>query len=301
MKSPGETALVQQIRRLAGVPHKNIIQSIGDDCAILRPSPLQDLVFTTDFVLENRHFTLDTHSPSEIGHKALARSLSDLAAMGAKPLFCLVSLGVPAPLAAKFVPRFYKGLLALARQHDISLAGGDLAKFPRVIADVMCCGAVPRGKAFLRSVARPGDAIFVTGTLGNSARGFRTRQGSAWKQHRRPVPRVSVALALRKLGVRCAMDISDGLSLDLARLCQESKVSAQLFSPLPISKGATLQDALHGGEDYELLFTAPRPSRIPAHVDGLALTRIGYIAPLRRIRITLDGKAVPQMGFDHFA
>jgi len=296
-----EIDLIEKIRQLAGPStHKSLVKSIGDDCAILRPPKNRDLVFTTDFVLENRHFTLDTHSPADIGHKALARSLSDLAAMGAEPLLCLVSLAIPAA-AQSFVPSFYKGLLSLARQHNISLAGGDLAQFPSVIADVMCCGTVPTGKAFLRSAAQPGDFIYVTGALGNSAKGFRTQRGSAWKQHRRPEPRINAGIALRRFGVRCAMDISDGLSLDLARLCAESNVSASLLSPLPIAPGATLDDALHGGEDYELLFTAPARKKLPPEITGLRITKIGSIIPCQSVSITLDEQPLPPKGFDHFA
>ena len=293
-----ETGIIQQIRALAGpVRSKSIIKAIGDDCAIVRPAASQDLVFTTDFVLEDRHFMLDTHTPDEIGHKALARSLSDLAAMGAKPLFCLVSLALPAHLAVGFVPKFYKGLLTLANEHGISLAGGDLARFDSVIADVMCCGTVPKSKAFLRSAAKPGDSIYVTGALGGSALGFRTKRGKAWNQHRKPTPRIAAGLALRKLGVVCAMDISDGLSLDLARLCAESNVSAELKSPLPIAPGATLDDALHGGEDYELLFTASQRKKIPVAIA----TKIGTIVNRKTASVTLDGQPLPQQGFDHFA
>ncbi len=302
MTATSETALIKQIRSLAaGSISKSVLQSIGDDCAVVRPPSKQDLVFTTDFVLENRHFTLDTHTPAEIGHKALARSLSDLAAMGAEPLFCLVSLALPSKLANRFVPRFYKGLLALASLHRITLAGGDLAQFPNVIADVMCCGSVLKGKAFLRSAARPGDAIYVTGMLGNSAAGFRIKRGQAWKQHRNPEPRVAIGLALRRLGVACAMDISDGLSLDLGRLCDESNVSAELHSPLPIARAATLDDALHGGEDYELLFTASPRRKMPSVIDNVTLTKIGRITNRSTPLIVLDDKPMPQKGFDHFA
>lgn len=302
MIAASEIALIRQIRDLAGgAASKSVLQSIGDDCAVVRPPANRDMVFTTDFVLENRHFTLDTHTPGEIGHKALARSLSDLAAMGAEPLFCLVSLGVPSSLATRFVPRFYKGLMALATTQNITVAGGDLAQFPSVIADVMCCGTVPKGKAFLRSRAKIGDRIYVTGTLGNSAAGFRARRGQAWKQHRNPEPRVSIGLELRRHGVICAMDISDGLSLDLARLCEESNVSAELHSPLPIARGATLDDALHGGEDYELLFTASPRRKLPPVVGGLSITNIGRITKRSAYSITLDNTPMPEKGFDHFA
>src|SRR3954452_10465656 len=131
-----ETSLVDRIRRrAAALPQpKSLIRGIGDDCAILRPKPKHDLVFTTDFVLEGRHFELASHTPADIGHKALARSLSDLAAMGSEPLFCLVSLAVPAKLGDRWVDGFYRGLLGLASQHRIALAGGDLARSDKVIA-----------------------------------------------------------------------------------------------------------------------------------------------------------------------
>jgi len=298
-----ELALIEKIRQMAERGQRpSIIKSIGDDCAIVRPPANRDLVFTTDFVLENRHFTLDTHSPAEIGHKALARSLSDLAAMGAEPLFCLVSLAMPSEISARFVPQFYKGLLDLAHKHDVSLAGGDLASFPQVAADVMCCGTVAKNKAFLRGAAKPNDFIYVTGFLGYSALGFRLKAGPAWDRHRRPVPRIEAALELRQLGIRCAMDISDGLSLDLARLCTESKVSAELVSTLlPLAPHATLDDALHGGEDYELLFTASSHKKIPKTIAGIPVSMIGRIRPQQAVLIKLDERPLPQKGFDHFA
>ena len=147
-----ETDLVDRIRRLAG--HSPLIRGIGDDCAIFRPRLNEDLVFTSDFALEDRHFTLKTHTAADIGHLALARSLSDIAAMGAEPVFCLVSLAMPRNFA---VQRFFKSLLTLARKCEMTLAGGDLSRFDKVLADVICCGRVPRGKAMLRSSAKPGD------------------------------------------------------------------------------------------------------------------------------------------------
>jgi thiamine-monophosphate kinase len=272
-----------------------LVQGIGDDCAVFRPGANQDLVFTTDFALEGRHFTLKTHSAADIGHKALARSLSDLAAMGAAPVFCLVSLAVPSDLAKKFVMGFYKGLLALAGAHKISLAGGDLAQFDQVLVDVMCCGRVPRGKAMMRSAAKVGDRVYVTAALGASALGFRTQRGKAFLRHRRPTPRIEAGIALRKLGVRCAMDLSDGLSLDLARLCKESTVSAALHGEIPVARGATLDDALHGGEDYELLFTAPPRLHISDAIE------IGVIRKPQPVMITLAGQPLLSKGFDHFA
>jgi thiamine-monophosphate kinase len=273
----GELQIVERIREMAsGTSHPLLIHGIGDDCAILRPRPNEDLVFTTDFVLEGRHFIVERSKASDIGHRALTRSLSDLAAMGSEPVFCLVSLAVPAGLSGTWINSFYRGLLALARQHGIALAGGDLSRFEKVIADVMCCGRVPRGKAMLRSAAKPGEAIYVTGKLGRNTR---------------PQARVAEGIALRRAGVKAAIDISDGLVIDLHRLCVESGVSAEL-DQIPSAKGATLDDALYRGEDYELLFTTAA-----GKFDG---TPIGTITAGKPGHVSLNGKVLPTKGFDHF-
>jgi len=288
-----ETEIIEQIRRQTLGNHRDraLIRGIGDDCAIIRPQAKEDLVFTSDFVLEDRHFTLKTHRPAAIGEKALARSLSDLAAMGAEPVFCLVSLAVPAKLGAPFVKRFYQGLLRTANRHSISLAGGDLSRFDKVIADVTCCGRVPRGKALLRSGAKVGHHIYVTGQLGAAAHAFAAGKPIL------PKPRLEQGIALRKLGVSAAIDLSDGLSLDLARLCEASNVSAEITSSrLPLARRATLDGALNGGEDYELLFTAAPKIRVP----GWA-TAIGVITCRRSHFVFMDGHSLQSKGFDHFA
>jgi thiamine-monophosphate kinase len=292
-----ETAVVERIRRLAesGVHDASIIKGIGDDCTVLRPRPNEDLVFTSDFVLEGRHFALKTHTAERIGHQALARSLSDLAAMGSKPVFCLVSLAVPERLGFQWVQRFYRGLLSLAAKYSVMLAGGDLAQFDKVIADVMCCGRVPRGKAILRSGAKPGDSIYVTGTLGGAAHRFALHEKKS-----EPEPRIQGGLALRRLGASAGMDLSDGLSLDLHRLCLQSRVSAELDADLPIAPGASLEDALHGGEDYELLVTMPPKKKVPRKIAGLPLTRIGTITEGRAVQIHFRGRLLKAKGFDHF-
>ena len=275
-----EAERVELIRRLSasGYRDRRIVTGIGDDCAVMRPLPGEDLVFTCDSTLEDRHFTLDTHTAADIGHKALARSLSDLAAMGSEPVFCLVSLALPKALATRWLSDFYKGLLALAYRYKITLAGGDLSQFDKVVADVTCCGRVPRGEALLRRGAKAGDIIYVSGALGAAALGLRTRRGIAWAQHKRPEPRIAQGMALRHFDVSACMDLSDGLSLDLLRLCRESKVGADLLSSsLPIARGATLHDALHGGEDYELLFTASAKVKIPSQLASLPVSRIGVV------------------------
>lgn len=302
---PNETSLVAHIRQLADGQVRRrglgLVQGIGDDCAILRPKAGHDLVFTTDFVLQDRHFTLATHKAADIGHKALARSLSDLAAMGSRPVFCLVSLALPETQGKPFITGFYRGLLALATQHGIALAGGDLASFPSIAADVMCCGEVPGGKALRRSTARAGDLIYVTGSLGASAAGLALGSGRNWRRHLRPEPRVAVGEKLWSFGVRCCMDLSDGLSIDLHRLCRESNASSELSGDLPIAKGATPEQALHGGEDYELLFTASAKLALPDKIAGVPVTCIGRITKGEPGSISLGGKPLPALGFDHFA
>jgi thiamine-monophosphate kinase len=262
----------------------------------LSPKAGEDLVFTADFVLEDRHFTLGTHTPAAIGEKALARSLSDLAAMGAEPIFCLVSLAIPAELGGAFVEGFYKGLLRTANRYAVALAGGDLARFNNVIADVMCCGRVPRGKALLRSGAKAGQRIFVTGKLGAAAHAFAVGRPIL------PVARLEAGIALRKAGVASAIDLSDGLSLDLARVCHESNVGAEIFSgSLPVARRATLDEALHGGEDYELLFTAAAKIKVPARIGKLAITEIGVMTRGKPGVVLMDGAPLQSKGFDHFA
>lgn len=296
-----ETEIIQNIRQIAGYHGKNLVKGIGDDAAVFRPRDGEDLVFTSDFVLEDRHFTLDTHGAADIGHKALARSLSDLAAMGSEPVFCLVSLAIPATLNQTWIRGFYRGLLALANRYKMTLAGGDLARFEKVVVDVICCGRVPRGRAVLRSGAKPGDRIYVTGALGGSAHGFSTKRGLSWRRHIRPEPRVAAGIALRKLGISACMDLSDGLSLDLARLCNESYAGAEIGPHLPIAPRASLREALHGGEDYELLFTASKRTKVSNEIAGLPVTDIGSITRGHPGQIYFAGKLLRPKGFDHFA
>jgi thiamine-monophosphate kinase len=295
-----ETEIVNRIRSMAEKSaSRELVLGIGDDCAVFRPRAGEDLVFTTDLTLEGRHFQLDTHSARDVGHLALARSLSDLAAMGAAPAFCLVSLAVPASRAHTWLAEFYRGLLALAKSSGVTLAGGDLSSSDCVLIDVMCCGRVPKGNALTRSGARPGDNIYVSGTLGASALGLATRHGAAWKRHLRPTPRLGLGTRLRELGVSSCMDLSDGLSLDLRRLCLESRVGATL-TKIPIARGASLEQALHGGEDYELLFTAPQSVEVPPSIEKIRITNIGSVTKDTPGHILFEGQLLEPLAFDHF-
>jgi thiamine-monophosphate kinase len=273
---------------------------IGDDCAIVRPlGGAEDWLYTTDMLIEGTHFLRKTHTPADIGWKALARGLSDIAAMGGEPRFCLLSLAVAGWVDARWIDAYYDGLLSLATRSGTALIGGDLAMAERVMCDIVVAGTVPRGKALRRDRARAGDAIYVSGALGGSALGLATGRGRAWARHKRPEPRLALGRFLRAdLGVTAAMDLSDGLSLDLHRLCSASGLRAEISAP-PVYRGANLDQALNGGEDYELLFTAPARVRVPDEFDGLALTRIGTMRKGSAGAVEMDGTSLAPLGYDH--
>jgi thiamine-monophosphate kinase len=342
---------------------------IGDDCAILRPAAGHEIVVTTDLSLEGVHFRRDWHSPESVGHRCLARGLSDLAAMGAKPLGAFLSIALPAELTAaakggSWLDQFMTGLLALADEAGVPLAGGDTAQSPVVsagggkqtglaVADIVLVGAVKRGGALLRSAAKQGDVIYVTGALGGSAAELMAvSSGKAgWKiptsqmrdpstgsgqvmghagsssdehPHFYPVPRLKAGYRLAGLrGVHAAIDLSDGLSTDLAHLCEESGLSAEVdAAALPVhalalraerdrrvSSGPdlALELALHGGEDYELLFTAAASARVPRRIGGVAVRAIGrMVKKTRGARVMLRGadgqlSALQAGGWEHFS
>ncbi|HEU5457587.1 MAG TPA: thiamine-phosphate kinase [Terracidiphilus sp.] len=328
--------MVARIRALAGRSGAavGVRLGIGDDCALLRLRPGEEAAVTTDLSIEGRHFLLDTHPPESVGHRTLARGLSDLAAMGARPVAAFLSLGLPPALARAhgrgrpWMERFLDGLMALANAHGTPLAGGDLAESPVALADIVLVGAVPRGRALLRSGASPGDLIYVTGALGGAAAGLERLKGLAGvgkpatsrKQstanreallapHLFPQPRLTQGLFLQRRGLAsAAIDLSDGLSTDLAHLCEESGVAAEVEAArLPISLGATLKQALHGGEDYELLFTAKPGAKLPRTIAGIPVTRIGKVvrADARKPRLCMITETGPQPlvphGWEHFS
>jgi len=295
-----EQQILDPLRRRVNAK-SGVVLGIGDDCAIYRPRTGEELLFTTDFLIEDVHFRWDTHNAGEVGHKALARGLSDIAAMGGQPRFCLLSLALPKRANRRWVAGFYAGFLKLASRTGTVLAGGDLATADKLACDIVVCGAVPTGKALRRSGARPRDAIYVSGLLGGSALGLATGRGAAWKRHVAIEPRLRLGEFIRKrLKASAAMDLSDGLSTDLHRMCLESVVSAAIGNP-PAFPGAGAAHALHGGEDYELLFTLSPRTRVPPEFEGIALTRIGEIRAGNAGRVLLHGKLLKPGGFDHFA
>jgi thiamine-monophosphate kinase len=304
-KALGELSLIDRIRARASTSPA-IRLGIGDDCAILKPPPHHDLLVTTDFSLEGRHFRRDWHTAASAGHRTLARGLSDLAAMGAKPLAAFLSLALPKSAARNtlWLDGFLDGLLALAATHNVPLAGGDTSESPsdHILADIVLTGSAPSGRALRRSgafsgnQARPGDLLYVTGALGGAAaelaalatspRKFRNVTSTEDHPHLFPQPRLAVGQTLlrRRLATAC-IDLSDGLSTDLAHLCTASNVAAELdLAHLPLHPLAAALDAraqitalLHGGEDYELLFTAARTTKLPRSIANVPITCIGRI------------------------
>lgn len=305
------------MRRLAGKGQaREIVRGIGDDCAVLQGRRGQQVLVTTDLCVEDVHFRRRWHPAHSVGHRCLARGLSDIAAMGGSPAACFLSMAIPPALPMKWLDEFLRGLLQLARQFDITLAGGDTSSGEKITADIVVLGTVPAGKALLRSGARPGDQIYVTGELGGSAAvlkrlfaGKRVRPAGS-DRHFHPMPRVEAGRWLRENNLVSAMiDISDGLSVDLGHLCEESRASALIeASAIPISKLAKLEEALHGGDDYELLFAARPRVKIPPEIDGVAVTRIGTILPgtAGRSRVNIrdnEGRKrlLKTKGWQHFA
>jgi thiamine-monophosphate kinase len=330
-----EKALIAEIRRMAmpsgqrrragisvRITHSApaVLTGIGDDCAVLRVPPDHQMLVTTDFSLEGVHFRRDWHPAEVVGHRCLTRGLSDIAAMGGEPLAAFLSLALPRDLSQTWVRRFTHALIGLAKQFGVTLGGGDTAESPNgILADIIVVGTVPKGKAVLRSGASAGDRIFVSGQLGGSAAAlWQMRKKPKTKlnvreypRHFRPQPRIELGRILRERGLPSAMiDTSDGLSTDLAHLCEESgvgaEVEAELIPRASVGKPAREVDiefALHGGEDYELLFTAPATRRVPSRMAGVPITQIGHITRRRKI-LLMDRAGIRRelqpRGWEHF-
>ena len=294
---------------------------VGDDCALFSTSPGMQLAVSSDMLVEGRHF-LPTVAPERLGHKALAVNLSDLAACGAKPLAFTLALAMPR-VDERFLEGFARGLLALADAHECELIGGDTTRGPLNLC-ITVFGEVPLGTALLRSGAQPDDDLYVSGSLGDARlaleafRGTVALDGDAFERVRnameRPQPRVALGLALRGVATS-AIDVSDGLLGDLAHVLRRSKVGAELLADaLPRSAVLRTQPealqrtcTLAGGDDYELIFTAPpqRAAQVAAAAEAaqVGVTRIGRIEAEAGLRlIDRDGRALADDygSFDHF-
>lgn len=301
-----------------------VVLGIGDDCALLQPSPGHQLAISSDMLVEGRHFFADV-DPEALGHKALAVNLSDLAAMGARPLGFTLALALP-HADSDWLARFAKGLFALADAHACPLVGGDTTRGPLNLC-ITVFGEVRPGRALRRDAAREGDDLYVSGRTGEARLALEQLRGTGWAgpaihaelraRLERPTPRNALGVALAAVaGARAAIDLSDGLAGDLGHILQASGVGAEIDLPaLPVAPALRgLPDAqrldclLAGGDDYELLFTAAPDARKAiaeaSAASGTPVTRVGRITAAPGLRL-LDaaGQAVPfgAPGFDHFA
>lgn len=314
-----EKTLIAAIRRQAR-SGSSVVAGIGDDSAVLRVPRGHLALLTTDFSLEGIHFRRQWHPPESVGHRCLTRGLSDIAAMGGTPIAAFLSLALPRGLSPDWVAGFMHGLLKLAARFKVTLAGGDTAESSAgILADIVVLGSVPRGKAVLRSSARPGDRICVSGELGASsatlhcmmAQPRRRLNPREYSCHFFPQPRLALGRYLREHNLASSMiDLSDGLSTDLAHICEESGVGAEVHTAqIPLAsfgrppRKVSLEQALHGGEDYELLFTVPPGRKVPGRIAASPITPIGQITRGKRVVLTDPtgkGRELSPQGWEHF-
>ena len=313
MGSAGEFALIDRFTR-PFADGEGVRIGIGDDAAVLRPPRGAELVATVDAVVEGVHFT-DAFSPEEIGWKSLALNLSDVAAMGARPLWALVALATPAGADPAWLARVGRGIASCARRHGVAVVGGNVTAARELSVTVTLLGAAPAGRALLRAGGRPGDLLVVSGTLGDAALGLLPGAPRAClDRQRRPRPRVALGRGVAGIA-RAAIDLSDGLLQDLGHLCAASGVGARLeVERLPLSpayrravRGRTDPHALAlgGGEDYELLLAVP-PARLAAlraaaRRARTPVTVVGALESRRGIRVVQGGRLVHprHLGHDH--
>ena len=321
-----ESRLIERIARASQaaapaarrIPSARVLHSIGDDCAVLSTLPGTETLVTTDFSLEGVHFRREWHPADSVGHRCLTRGLSDIAAMGGEPFSAFLSLALPADLPQRWADQFFDGLLTTAKRAGVTLAGGDVAQSPAgVLADITVLGTVPEGRAIRRSTAQPGDRIYVSGELGAPyalleqmyASPDRRFRASSYPAHFYPQAQLALARFLRDKQLPSSMiDISDGLSTDLAHICRASRTGALLQeNAIPIASlnrhEVELRHALHGGDEYQLLFTVPPGRRLPAEFKEIPLSLIGYITEGNEIAIEHENGYITELeplGWQHF-
>ena len=315
----GEQELLTAIGKVLSGTGPEVLVGVGDDAAVVRPGP-GDLVITTDAMVEGTHFDRALTSARDLGYKAVIVNLSDIAAMGASPRSAVCALTLTDGVDAAWTMELFGGMRQACDEHALWMVGGNLARGREIAVAITVIGEVARGRQITRSGAQVGDAVVVTGFLGGSAAGLQIAAGSAasWSgvergaldRHFRPVARVGEGQGIAHAGATSMIDISDGLSLDLSRLCSASGVAANIHaSSIPVHPAATLDQALAGGEDYELLATVPPETADSLAADlmerfGTRLSVIGQIEPGDG-SITIDDAAgrrtLDPAGWDHFA
>jgi len=310
LRHSNEDAIVAKIAKRAKIvpngamARESLACRIGDDAALFQPHGRQQTLLSCDWFLEGTHFLRGKHPADSVGWKCLARALSDIAAMGGKPRCFLLSLALPASLTGRWLDEFLLGLGRASAKFHCPLAGGDTTSRDVILMNVMVVGEVQTGRAVLRSGARPGDLLYVSGRLGEAEMGLRllnrgkgsaNRKNPLTKKHLYPEPRLALGQWLANRLASAMMDLSDGLSSDLPRLCAASGVGARVSAAqIPRVQSSAryfkssadhLRLALDGGDDYELLFTV-RPNQagaLPRSFRGLPLTPIGVITSRKQI------------------
>lgn len=305
ISSLGEFGLINRIAKKAGKPSSKVMISIGDDAAVLKTSLDKYQIITTDTMVENVHFSLKYFKWWQLGWKILAVNISDIVAMGGLPNYALVTLGLSKKVKVEQVDDLYHGMQRLAKRYKVQIIGGDIVSSPNIFVTVALLGEVEKKYLLRRSGAKAGDLICVTGVLGGSAAGLRNvkleiRNEKLVKKHLLPEPKVKEGRLIAKSRLASAMiDNSDGLVRSVLEICKASGVGAKIFrDKIPVAKGATLKDALFGGEDYGLVFTA-KALRLRSGQARAKAKVIGVIVPKSR-GITVDGKPLKKFGWEHF-
>ncbi len=291
----GEFGLIKDIAAVIGKPSKNVIKGIGDDTAVIDTGGKKYLLATTDTLIESVHFDMSYFSFYDLGWKALAVNLSDIASMGGVSRYALVSLGLTKKVKTKDVRALYKGMEALAKKYRVDIIGGDTVFSPEKISiTVSVIGEAEKKKVLYRKGARPGDLIMVTGDFGSAVPGKN-------KKHLCPEPRVLEGQIIAKNGRATAMmDCSDGLAFTIGEICRQSGTGADVREKLiPLSKGASLKQALYGGEDFELVFTCP-PKFADIIADKVCSATGTAVSIIGNVVRKSEGVNIDTKGFEHF-
>ena len=301
-----EHQLIEEIQRRFG-GNGNAV-GIGDDAAVVDLPPGLSTVLCADMLVEGTHFRRSTHPPHALGYKGIAVNISDVGAMGGTPAFAMLSLAVPADLDPDWIFNFLDGVAAACRDFGVHLVGGDSSAARNIFIDVSVVGHIRPGHAVSRANARPGDRIFVSGSLGGAADGLQRIEAGARldedavRRHLYPIPRHRIGRAVASQAT-AMIDVSDGFSIDLGHILDASQVSARVeSSQIPRAAGATMEMALHGGEDYELIITG---RNLPNTVDAIPITEVGQIVEStgtpKICLVTETGESVlARKGWQHF-
>ena len=311
----GEFGLINRIKDRIRLYSQDVVIGIGEDAAVLKYDKKNYLIFTTDTLVENVHFSLKYFNPKQIGMKAIEQNVSDIAAMGGLPKFALVSLSLPNGIDVEFVDALYDGFNEKSKKYKISIVGGDITHSKEIAISISLIGFVEKGYLTLRSGAKVNDLVFCTGSVGSSSVGLEmlrhNLKGESIKKHIGPECRLKLARELAKFGVNSMIDVSDGVASEVRYICKQSSVGAIIYADeIPISKNALIDSkklkkdavdfALYGGEDFELVFTAQKNKL--NQLKKYDVIAIGEIVHKKYgIKLVKDGKKLNLgSGFDHF-